>query len=152
MNMDDLTAKVGAVTDGLKKMGKLVIASVSGAAAGAGFSLALSADFIICSENAKFIMAFVNLGLVPDTGSSYLLAKNIGVQRTMELCTTGRPLSAQEAKDLGLVYQITPKEELEAATMKFAQKLAAGPLISYKNIKKQLYAICYQDYAQYLAL
>lgn len=57
--MDDLIAKVGAVTDGLKKMSKLVIASVSGAAAGAGFSLALSADFIICSENAKFVMAFV---------------------------------------------------------------------------------------------
>ena len=97
VNMDDLIAKVGVVTDGMKKMSKLVIASVSGAAAGAGFSLALSADFMICAENAKFIMAFVNLGLVPDTGGTYLLAKSIGAARALELCATGRPLSAAEA-------------------------------------------------------
>lgn len=151
VNMDDLIEKVGVVTDGLKKLGKMVIASVSGAAAGAGFSLALSADFIICAENAKFIMAFVNLGLVPDTGGLYLLAKSIGAQRTMELCATGRPLSAQEAKEAGLAYQVVPKEELEDATMKFAAKLANGPLISYKNMKKQMYEACYKDYKDYLA-
>lgn len=151
VNMDDLIAKVGVVTNGMKKMGKMVIASVSGAAAGAGFSLALSADFLICAQNAKFIMAFVNLGLVPDTGGSYLLAKSIGAQRALELCTTGRPLSAQVAKELGLAYQVVPKEELEAATMEFAKKLANGPLISYKNIKKQMYEACYKDYEQYLS-
>lgn len=151
VNMDDLIAKVGVVTDGMKKMRKLVIASVSGAAAGAGFSLALSADFMICAENAKFIMAFVNLGLVPDTGGTYLLAKSIGAARALELCATGRPLSAAEAKEAGLAYQVVPKEELEAATMKFAAKLAAGPLISYKNMKKQMYEACYKDYADYLS-
>lgn len=151
VNMDGLIAKVGLVTDGLKKMGKLVIASVSGAAAGAGLSLALSADFIICAENAKFIMAFVNLGLVPDTGGTYLLAKSIGAQRAIELCATGRPVSADEAKDAGLAYQVVPKEDLEKDTMKFAAKLAAGPLLSYKNIKKQIYESCYKDYADYLA-
>ncbi len=151
VNMDGLIGKVGAVTDGLKKMDRLVIASVSGAAAGAGMSLALSADFIICAENAKFIMAFVNLGLVPDTGGTYLLAKSIGAQRAMELCATGRPLSAQEAKEAGLVYQVVPKEELGEATMKFAAKLAAGPLLSYKNIKRQIYESSFKDYAAYLA-
>lgn len=150
VNMDDLIAKVGVVTDGLKRMSKLVIASVSGAAAGAGLSLALSADFIICSNNAKFIMAFVNLGLVPDTGGTYLLAKSIGAQRAMELCATGRPVGAEEAKALGLAYQVVEKEELEAATMKFAAKLAAGPLLSYKNIKKQIYETSYKDYTSYL--
>lgn len=64
VNMDSLISKVGNVTDGLKRMSKLVISSVSGAAAGAGVSLAFSGDFVVCADNAKFIMAFVNLGLV----------------------------------------------------------------------------------------
>lgn len=69
VNMDGLIAKVGVVADGMKKMSKMVITSVSGAAAGAGVSLALGGDFMICADNAKFILAFVNLGLVPDTSN-----------------------------------------------------------------------------------
>ena len=83
--MDGLIGKVGKVTNGLKSMSKMVIVAVSGAAAGAGFSLALSGDFIIAADNAKFIMAFVNIGLVPDTGGAYLLAKR-SAKKTMELC------------------------------------------------------------------
>lgn len=148
--MDGLIAKVGVVADGMKKMSKMVITSVSGAAAGAGVSLALGGDFMICADNAKFILAFVNLGLVPDTGATYLLSKAIGVPRTMELAATGRPVSAEEAKELGLAYKVTTVEELEETTMKFAKKLAAGPLISYKNIKKQIYDANYSDYKKWL--
>lgn len=150
VNMDGLIAKVGIVADGLKKMSKLVITSVTGAAAGAGVSLALGGDFMICADNVKFILAFVNLGLVPDTGATYLLSKAIGTFRTMELAATGRPMSVEEAKDLGLVYKITTVEELDEITMKFAKKLAAGPLISYKNIKKQIYDVNYSDYKKWL--
>ena len=150
VNMDGLISKVGAVADGLKRMSKMVVTSVCGAAAGAGVSLALGGDFMICADNAKFILAFVNLGLVPDTGATYLLAKAIGASRTMELAATGRPVGAQEAKDWGLAYKVTTVEELDEATMKFARKLAAGPLVSYKNIKKQLYDACYADYKQWL--
>lgn len=150
VNMDGLIGKVGKVTDGIKKMSKLVISSVSGAAAGAGVSLALTADFVICAENAKFIMAFVNLGLVPDTGGTYLLVKQLGEKRAMELCATGRPLPAMEAKELGLVYKVVANEELDTATMKLAEKFANGPLISYKNIKRQIYAAGFEDYKHYL--
>lgn len=150
VNMDGLIAKVGVVADGLKRMSKMVITSVCGATAGAGVSLALGGDFIICADNAKFILAFVNLGLVPDTGATYLLSKAIGVPRTMELAATGRPLGAEEAKALGLVYKITSVDELDEVTMKFARKLAAGPLISYKNIKKQIYDANYTDYKKWL--
>ena len=150
VNMDGLIAKVGNVADVMKKMGKIVISSVCGAAAGAGVSLALGADFMFCADNAKFILAFVNLGLVPDTGATYLLCKNIGPQRTMELAATGRPVGAEEAKALGLAYQVVPKEELDEAVMKFAAKLAAGPLISYKNIKKQIYEASFSDYKKWL--
>ncbi|MDD4369563.1 MAG: enoyl-CoA hydratase-related protein [Anaerostipes sp.] len=152
IDMDGLIGKVGKVTNGLKSMSKLVIASVSGAAAGAGFSLALSADFIIASDNTKFIMAFVNIGLVPDTGGAYLLAKEIGEKRAMELCATGRSVGAEEAKELGFVYKVVPKEELDEAVAKFAKKLAAGPQISYKDIKKQIYTASFAsaNYETYL--
>ena len=84
VNMDGLIGKVGIVADGLKRMSKMVITSVCGAAAGAGVSLALGGDFMICADNAKFILAFVNIGLVPDTGATYLLSKALGTARTME--------------------------------------------------------------------
>lgn len=150
VNMDGLISKVGSVADGLKKMSKIVITSVSGAAAGAGVSLAIGGDFMICADNAKFILAFVNLGLVPDTGATYLLTRLIGPNRTMELAATGRPVGAEEAKALGLAYKVTTVEELDSVTMAFAKKIAAGPLLSYKNIKKQIYDAMYVDYKKWL--
>lgn len=150
VNMDGLISKVGIVADSLKKMSKMVITSVCGAAAGAGVSLALGGDFMICANNAQFILAFVNLGLVPDTGATYLLTKMIGASRAVELAATGRPVGAEEAKALGLAYKVTTVEELDAVTMKFAKKIAAGPLLSYKNIKKQIYDATYSDYKKWL--
>ena len=150
VNMDGLISKVGSVADGLKKMSKIVITSVSGAAAGAGVSLAIGGDFMICADNAKFILAFVNLGLVPDTGATYLLTRLIGPNRTMELAATGRPVGAEEAKALGLAYKVTTVEELDSVTVAFAKKIAAGPLLSYKNIKKQIYDAMYVDYKKWL--
>lgn len=150
VNMDGLIRKVGKVADGMKRMSKMVVTSVCGAAAGAGVSLALGGDFMICADNAKFILAFVNIGLVPDTGATYLLAKSIGTARTMELAATGRPMGAEEAKHLGLAYDVTTPDALEETTMRFAKKLAAGPLISYKNIKKQIYDASYSDYKKWL--
>lgn len=150
VNMDALIHKCGLVANGMKKMSKLVITSVSGAAAGAGISLAVGGDFMICADNAKFILAFVKLGLVPDTGATYLLSKSIGTARTMELATTGRPMNAAEAKALGLAYKVVAKEDLEETTMAFARELADGPLTAYKNIKKQMYDTNYADFKKYL--
>lgn len=150
VNMDTLITKVGNISLAMKKMSKMIIASVSGAAAGAGVALALSADFVVCADTAKFILAFVNLGLVPDTGSAYLLVKQIGEKRAMELCATGRPVSAEEAKSWGLINTVVPFEELTATTMKLAEKMAKGPLLSYKNIKKQIYAAAFDDYKAFL--
>ena len=133
VNIDDLNVKVDQIAVAIKKSSKMMIASVSGAAAGAGASLALAADFIVCADNAKFIMAFVNLGLVPDTGGAYLLARQLGEKRAMELCATGRTLSAEEAKELGIVYKVVPKEALDTETMALAHQLTKGPLLSYKN-------------------
>lgn len=151
VNIDALIAKAEALAEQMKRMKKLVITSVSGAVAGAGVSLAISGDFMICADNAKFMLAFVNLGLVPDTGTVYLLTKSIGAARTMELAVTGRPMKAQEAFDRGLACRLTTQEELSDVTMKFARKLAAGPLLSYQYIKKQVYCAAYKDYKEWMA-
>lgn len=151
INMDDLIEKAGLVSLNIKKMSKMVITSVLGAAAGAGANLALSGDFVICAENVKFIQAFINLGLVPDTGGTYLLSKTVGPARAMELCATGRPLTAAEAKEWGLIYQVCAKEELEEATMKLAKKLTRGPLVAYGQLKKQFFEANYADYGRYLS-
>lgn len=150
VNIDNLIKKVGKVILKLKGMSKIVITSVSGAAAGAGISLAVGGDFLIASENAKFILAFVNLGLVPDTGVTYLLSKSIGAARTMELAISGRPVGAEEMKSLGLTYKVVKKEDLESETINFARRLSKGPLIAYKNIKKQIYDANYWDFKEWL--
>ncbi len=150
IDMGAAVAGVDAVAIKMKSMSKLIVTSVSGAAAGAGFSIAVGGDFMFCADNAVFILAFVKLGLVPDTGVTYLLAKSIGTAKTMDLAVTGRNMGAAEAKELGLAYKVTTAEELDAETMKFAKKLAAGPLVSYKNIKKQVFDAAYADYDKWL--
>ena len=150
INMDSLIGKVGKITNGMKSSKKMIVAAVNGAAAGAGFPLALSADFIVADEKAMFILAFVNLGLVPDTGAAYLLCKSIGEKRTMKYAATGKPIKADEALALGLVEKVVPPEELAAESLKLAKKFVAGPLVSYTNIKKQIYAASFSDYERFL--
>lgn len=150
IDMSKLIRLVGQLTDYIKRMDKLVIAAVSGAAAGAGASLALSADFIVCADTAKFFMAFVKLGLATDTGGMYLLTKQLGEKLAMDLSITGRPLVAAEAKERGLAYQVVSLAQLEEVTMALASELAVGPTIAYREIKKQAYAAAFNDYQQYL--
>ncbi len=150
VNLDELLVQAANITSYIRKMGKLVVTSVSGAAAGAGANLALSGDFVLASENARFIQAFVNVGLVPDTGGALLLCRAVGFHRALELCLSGRPLSAQEAKDLGMVHEICTADELSERTAAFAKKLAAGPIKAYANIKRQIHAAAFFDYDAFL--
>lgn len=151
VNMDSLIMKAEGLAEQMKRMKKLIITSVSGAVAGAGVSLAISGDFMICADNAKFMLAFVNLGLVPDTGTVYLLTRSIGAARTMELAVMGRPMKAQEAFDRGLACKLTTPQELSEVTMEFAKSLAKGPLLSYQKIKEQVYGASFSDYKEWLA-
>ncbi len=150
LSMDAMMEKNSIITNKLKTLDKLVVVCAAGAVAGAGVSLALSGDFLLCADDAKFILAFVNLGLVPDMGLTYLLSKTIGPARTMDLAVTGRPLKATEAYDLGLVHRMVPAEILDEETMRFARELAQGPLVAYKNIKKQIYTVTYADYLAWI--
>jgi len=111
----------------IRTMEKPVIASVNGVAAGAGCSLALACDLRIASEHAKFIEVFVNVGLIPDSASTWTLPRLVGMGRAMELCLSGRPVKAEEALAIGLVNQVVAADELQAATLAMATRLASLP-------------------------
>ncbi len=111
----------------LRTMEKPIIAAVNGVAAGAACSLALACDLRIAGTSASFIEAFVNVGLVPDSGSTFLLPRLIGIARSMEMAFTGRKIKADEALQIGLVNRVVPDDQLSDETSKLAQKLATMP-------------------------
>ena len=130
----------------MRDMSTPIIASVNGAAFGAGWCMALAADFIIASEKATFAQAFVNVGLVPDLGSMYLLPRVVGIQKAKELMMTGRPIYSTEAYDLGIINQVVPHGELWTATMELAVKLAEGPPLALAYMKNVLNQTFEQDF------
>lgn len=134
----------------VRRCTKPIIASMHGPVAGAGFSLALLCDFRIAADNAKFIEAFVNIGLVPDMGSVYSLARIVGVGTMTELVMTGKPVDAQRALELNLVNQVVPFEELQAATEKFAGYIATRPAIALANMKAMINNLYYDDFEKAL--
>ncbi len=111
----------------LRSMEKPVIAAVNGVAAGAGCSLALACDLRIVGTSASFIEAFINVGLVPDSGSTFVLPRLVGMARAMEMAFTGRKVAADEALSIGLVNRVVADDDLSAEAMKLAQKLANMP-------------------------
>lgn len=118
---------------------KPVIAAVNGVAAGAGCSLALACDLRIASEKASFIEVFINVGLVPDSGSSYFLPRIVGLAKALEMCITGDKVPAEAALALGLVTRVTPVEELMTAAIALAHKLATSPTRAIGLTKRLLY-------------
>jgi 2-(1,2-epoxy-1,2-dihydrophenyl)acetyl-CoA isomerase len=124
----------------LTRMNAPVIAAVNGTAAGAGFSLALSADLVVSVDSAKFVMAYTNAGLSPDGSSSYFLPRRVGDRRARELMLTNRVLSAEEALDWGIVNQVVAEADLDETVGKLAAKIAAGPTLAYGQVKSLLNA------------
>lgn len=112
------------------------ISAVRGAAAGVGCSLALAADIVITSETAYFMQAFARIGLVPDGGSTWLLARAVGRVRAMEMMLLGERISAAKALDWGLVNTVVADDQLDAEAMTLATRLAAGPTRSLGLIRK----------------
>ena len=111
----------------IRALEKPVIAAVNGAAAGAGLSVACACDIRITSDAATFVPAFINIGLVPDSGGSYFIARLLGPARAFEWMTSGRRLSPEEARDWGLVSEIVRGEDLPARAAELAAQLAAMP-------------------------
>jgi 2-(1,2-epoxy-1,2-dihydrophenyl)acetyl-CoA isomerase len=124
----------------LKSLPIPTIAAVNGPCAGAGMSLALTCDIVIAARSAYFLAAFVNIALVPDAGSSWLLPRRIGSAKATAMMLLGERVPAEQAENWGLIWKCVPDDELMLETEKVAHKLAAGPTKSYGLIKQLIRA------------
>ena len=122
-----LTDEYNPLILAIRRVEKPVIAAVNGVAAGAGASIAFACDLVYAAEEARFIEAFVAIGLVPDSGSTAALVRTLGRYRAAELIFTGAPLSAADAAAAGLVNRVVAAGELLRTVRELAQRLAAGP-------------------------
>jgi enoyl-CoA hydratase/carnithine racemase len=122
----------------LINLDKPVIAAVQGAAIGGGTTLLTHCDFVYAGESAKFQLPFVNLGLVPEFGSSFSLPARFGYIRAAELFMLGQPFSAELAAEIGLVTRVVPDAELLTTATHTAEKLAAKPIGALRATKKLL--------------
>ena len=133
-----------------RNMTKPVIASVNGAAVGAGCNYALACDIIVASEKARFGQVFVGIGLHSDCGGTYFLPRLVGVAKACELLFTGKIIDAKEAERIGLVNQVVAEDQLEAATKELALSLAKGPSLAINMIKTSIYQGLEMDLASAL--
>ena len=120
------------------RMDAPLIVAVNGTAAGAGFSMACAGDIVYAAQSAKFTMAYTAAGLSPDGSASYFLPRLVGLRRAQELMFTNRLLSAEEAKDWGILTDVVANDELFETAFKQAKKLASGPTLAYGSVKKLL--------------
>ncbi|MCH7959577.1 MAG: enoyl-CoA hydratase/isomerase family protein [Candidatus Hydrogenedentes bacterium] len=123
----------------MRRMPKPIIASVRGAAAGAGVSVALACDLIIAADTSFMTLAYCNIGASPDGSSTYQLPRTLGIKKAMEIALLGDRFTAQEAKEMGLVNFVVPADKLEEETLKLATRLANGPTRALANAKALLY-------------
>jgi len=131
----------------IRDMPKPVVSAVNGPAAGIGCSLALSADLIIAAHSSFLLLAFVNIGLIPDGGSTAFVPARIGLARATEMMMLGERVSATQAHEWGLVNRVVADEQLASESRQLAERLAAGPTRSYAGAKALLNRRVYADLA-----
>jgi 2-(1,2-epoxy-1,2-dihydrophenyl)acetyl-CoA isomerase len=148
-----LTERYHPIITTIRTMPKPVVAAVNGPAVGIGLSLALASDLVVAKESAYFLLAFVNIGLVPDGGSSLfvptrvgfpramemaMLGERIPAPRAMEMALQGERIPAPRALDWGLINRVYADDAFDAEVVALRDKLAAGPTRSYAGTKRQL--------------
>lgn len=133
-----LLASMHSIISCLCRMSKPVVAGVGGVAAGAGMGLVMACDLVVADESARFTMAYTKLGLPPDAGSSYFLPRLVGLRRAVELTLTNRVLTAEEAREWGLINRVVPDGGSSAAARTWADELACGPVLALGRAKRLL--------------
>lgn len=131
----------------LAKLDIPVITAVNGPAAGVGCSLALASDFAIAGKSAYFLQAFVNIGLVPDGGASWMLARLVGKARATEMMLLGEKIGAEKAAEWGLIYKCVEDADLLAEATALAKRLASGPTMALGIMRQNLAMALDSDYA-----
>jgi 2-(1,2-epoxy-1,2-dihydrophenyl)acetyl-CoA isomerase len=147
-----LTERYHPIIAGIRHMPKPVLAAVNGPAVGIGCSLALACDLVVARESAYFLLAFVNIGLAPDGGSSLLVPSKIGFARAAEMAMLGERVPAPQALEWGLINRVAPDGEFDAAVDALAERLAGGPTRSFAASKRQLNAWVYARMEEQLDL
>jgi 2-(1,2-epoxy-1,2-dihydrophenyl)acetyl-CoA isomerase len=136
----------------VREMPKPVLAAVNGPAAGIGASLALASDLVIAAESAYLLLAFINIGLVPDGGSSLLVPSRVGFARAAEMAMLGERVPARQALEWGLINRVAADDAFAAESDALLERLAAGPTRAYAGVKRQLNAWVYGRMAEQLEL
>ena len=116
-------------------LSKPVVCAVNGVAAGAGANIAFACDIVFAAKSAKFIQSFSNIGLVPDSGGTWILPRLAGHARAMGLALTGEPLSAEKAESWGLIWSCVEDDQLKEESGKLVERLASGPTKGLSAIK-----------------
>lgn len=122
----------------IRGMEKPVVCAVQGAAAGAGANLALACDLIMAGEDAYFLEPFCGLGLIPDSGGTYLLPRLAGLQRAAAMCFLGEKVPAEQALAWGLIYRVVPSDALRNESLAVARKLVFMPATGLRLTKRAL--------------
>jgi enoyl-coA hydratase len=135
-SLTQIAVLVNQISKMMKQIPKPVIMVADGAVAGATANMAVAADFCIASDKAKFIQAFVGVGLAPDAGGLFLLGRAIGLNRATQLAMTGEPLSAEKALDYGVVYKVSEVDKLEKTVNQLLIKLRRSSDNSFAAIKE----------------
>lgn len=124
----------------LRNLPKPVVAAVNGVAAGAGANIALACDIVVAASNASFVQAFSKIGLIPDSGGTYMLPRLIGWQKATALMMLGDKITAADAERMGMIYQVIPEEQFAASSLQLAQTLATMPTAGLAYTKMALNA------------
>ncbi|MDE2437594.1 MAG: enoyl-CoA hydratase/isomerase family protein, partial [Sphingomonadales bacterium] len=122
----------------LMRLNLPIITAVQGAAAGVGCSIALTGDFVIAGKSGYFLQAFVNIGLIPDGGSTWFLPRLIGKARAARMMMLGEKIMGPQAEDWGLVYKCVEDDALAGEVDALAAKLASGPTLSYATMRRNI--------------
>ena len=142
---ESLHKRYNPIIKAMREMPKPIICRLNGVAAGAGTSLALACDFIIAAEHASLIEVFINVGLVPDSGSSYFLPRAVSPARAFELATMASKVTAQQALEWGMINRVVSAEQLDAEVENVANYYAKAPTQAVGMIKKMLNKASYSD-------
>jgi 2-(1,2-epoxy-1,2-dihydrophenyl)acetyl-CoA isomerase len=147
-----LTERYHPIMQAIRELPKPVVACVNGPAVGIGCSLALCCDLVLAAQSAYFLLAFVNIGLVPDGGSSLFVPTRVGMARATEMAMLGERVPAEQALQWGLINRVLPDERLREEAAALAERLASGPTRSYAGAKRQLNSWLYARMEEQLEL